>query len=77
LDPDAIWDSEEGWLRMRVLDGDGHRRRGRVSYGCEFAASHCNQWGFFPSNFGDDLFGHIWVILKPQLPKGAIVNNFK
>ena len=29
-----------------VLDGGGDRRRGRGSFGGEFWASHCNQWGF-------------------------------
>jgi len=30
---------------MGVLDGGGHHRRGRCSFGGEFGASHCNQWG--------------------------------
>jgi len=30
---------------MGVLDGDGYRRRERDSFGVEFGASHCNQWG--------------------------------
>jgi len=29
----------------RVLDGGGDLRRGRGSFGGEFGASHCNQWG--------------------------------
>jgi len=33
--------------RMGVLDGGGDRRRGRGSFGGEFGASHCNQWGLF------------------------------
>jgi len=46
---------------MDVLDeGDGDRRRGRGSFGGEFWASYCNQWGFatqiFPNYFGQDLF---------------------
>jgi len=31
---------------MGVLDGDGDRPRGMGSFGSEFGASHCNQWGF-------------------------------
>ena len=30
---------------MGVLDGSGYRQRGRGSFGVEFWASHCNQWG--------------------------------
>ena len=31
---------------MGVLDGDGDRQReGYHSFGSEFRASHCNQWG--------------------------------
>ena len=33
-------------LGRGVLDFGGDRRTGRGSLGCEFAASHCNQWGF-------------------------------
>jgi len=33
-------------LGMGVLDFGGDRLRGRGSFGGEFAASHCNQWGF-------------------------------
>jgi len=32
-------------LGMGVLDFSGDRPRGRGSFGGEFAASHCNQWG--------------------------------
>jgi len=32
-------------LGMGVLDFGGDRRRGRSSFGGEFGASHCNQWG--------------------------------
>ena len=28
-----------------VLDFDGDRRKGRGSFGGEFGASHCKQWG--------------------------------
>jgi len=28
-----------------VLDRGGDRRRGRGSFGGEFGAPHCNQWG--------------------------------
>jgi len=45
LDPDAVWGGEWGRSRMGVLDGGGDRRRGRDSFGGEFWASHCNQWG--------------------------------
>jgi len=31
---------------MVVLDGDGYRRMGKGSFGGEFGASHCKQWGF-------------------------------
>jgi len=30
---------------MGVLDGGSNRRRGRGTFGGEFWASHCNQWG--------------------------------
>jgi len=30
---------------MGVLDGGGDRRKGKGSFGGEFGASHCNQWG--------------------------------
>ena len=32
---------------MGVLDGGGDRRRGMGSFGGEFVASHCNQWGLY------------------------------
>jgi len=32
-------------LGMRLLEFGGDRRRGRGSFGREFGASHCNQWG--------------------------------
>jgi len=46
---------------MDVLDGGGDRRRGRgsLSFGGEFGASHCNQWGLWDalfSNYFEDLF---------------------
>jgi len=44
---------------MGVLDWGGDRRRGKGSFGGEFGASHCNQWGLFDaltSNYFDDLF---------------------
>ena len=34
-------------LSMGVLDSGVDRRRGRGSFGCEFAASYYNQWGIF------------------------------
>jgi len=45
VDLDAI--GEDGWvgLCMGVLDFGGDRQRGRGSFGGEFGASHCNQWG--------------------------------
>jgi len=30
---------------ISVLDGGGDRQRWRSSFGVEFGASHCNQWG--------------------------------
>jgi len=39
-------------LGMGVLDFGGDRRRGSGSLGDEFAASHCNQWGFVASLCG-------------------------
>jgi len=46
-------------LGMGVLDFGGERRRGRGSFGGEFGASHCNQWGLCDalfSNYFEDLF---------------------
>jgi len=44
---------------MGVLDGGCDRRRGRVSFGGKFGASHCNQRDFamrlFPNYSGQDL----------------------
>ena len=45
MDPDAVWGGEWVGRRMGVLDGGGDRRRGKSSFGGEFGASHCNQWG--------------------------------
>jgi len=53
---------------MGVLDGGGDRRRRRGSFGGEFGASHCIQWGAFfrrcvtathsfQITLGEDLFG--------------------
>jgi len=44
---------------MGVLDGRGDRRKRRGSFGDEFGASHCNQWGLCDalfSNYFEDLF---------------------
>ena len=44
---------------MGVLDGGGDRQRGRSSFGGEYGASHCNQWGLCDalfSNYFEDLF---------------------
>jgi len=49
-------------LGMGVLDFDGNRRRGRGSFGDEFGASHCNQWGLCDalfSNYFEDLLKQI------------------
>jgi len=45
LDPDAVWDGDWGRSGMGVLDGGDDRRTGRGSFGGEFEASYCNQWG--------------------------------
>jgi len=45
VDPDAVWMVIGFGRGMVVLDGDGYRRRGRGSFGVEFGAYHCNQWG--------------------------------
>ena len=42
-----------------VLDGGVDRRRKSGSFGGEFGASHCNQWGLCDalfSNYFEDLF---------------------
>jgi len=36
---------------MGVLDGGGDRRRERDSFGGEFGASDCNQWGICDALF--------------------------
>jgi len=45
-----------------VLDGGGDRRKGRGSFGGEFGASHCNQWGTCDalfSNYFEDLLHYV------------------
>jgi len=41
---------------ISVLDGGGDRQRESGSFGSDFEASHCNQWGLatrlFPNYFG-------------------------
>ena len=44
---------------MGVLDRGVDRRREKGSFGGEFGASHCNQWGLCAtlfSNYFEDLF---------------------
>jgi len=51
---------------MGVLDGGGDRRRGKGSFGGEFGASHCNQWGLCDalfSNYFEDLFFYVYYTL--------------
>jgi len=45
VDPDAVGMVSGVGRGMGVLDGGRDRRRGRGSFGGEFRASHCNQWG--------------------------------
>jgi len=45
LDLDAVWGGEWGQLSDGCIRWDGDGRRGRSSFGGEFGAFHCNQWG--------------------------------
>jgi len=48
-------------LDMGVLDFGGDCQRGRGSFGGEFWAPHCNQWGLCDvlfSNYFEDLYFH-------------------
>jgi len=60
VDPDAVGMVSGVGLGMGTLDGSGDRRRGRDSFGGEFGASHCNQWGLcdtaLPKLLWQDLF---------------------
>jgi len=58
--------------RVCVLDKGGNRRRGRSSFGGEFGASYCNQWGLrcivvrerraLPKLLWEDLF-YVYFVL--------------
>jgi len=45
MDPDAVWMVSGVSGGTGVLDGGDDRQRERGSFGGEFGASHCNQWG--------------------------------
>ena len=47
LDPDASWRHRSDGPGMRHLVRFGDRSTGRGTFGSEFGARHCNQWGLF------------------------------
>ena len=46
-DPDAVWHHRSGRSRMRHVVGFRDRFTGRGTFGGEFGARHCNQWGLY------------------------------
>ena len=44
-DPDAVWHRKSD--RSRDEAGSGYRFTGRGTFGGEFRARHCNQWGLY------------------------------
>ena len=62
LDPDAVWGGECGRSRNGCTRFWWWSSKGKGSFGGEFGASHCNQWGLCDalfSNYFDDLL--IWM----------------
>jgi len=56
---------------MGVLDGSGDRRRERGSFGGEFGASHCNQWGLCDAALPKLLWAGLVTFLG-----GTIISDF-
>ena len=46
-DPDAVWHHRSDGPGMRQVVGFGDRPTGRGTFGGEFGARHCNQWGLY------------------------------
>ena len=77
-DPDAIWGGELGWLRYGHIRWGWWSSKGRGSFGGEFGASHCNQWGLcnvLCSNYFEDLFVLMFVFIF-FVYSCNVVNNY-
>ena len=46
-DPDAVWHHRSDGFRNEAVVGFGDRSTGRGTFGGEFWARHCNQWGLY------------------------------
>jgi len=70
---------------MGVLHGGNDRRRGRGSFGGEFGASHCNQWGrrctlpkfFWGSTCYFNEMTYFFCLLAEFLSKRALIIDMK